>query len=235
MSGRAPAIKPSIASKLMARGRKLAAKTEGNDRLSQIFYVASQLFCEQGFDATSMSNIADAVGVTKAAIYHFVPGGKKDLLYAIIAYGMDTVQEAVVTPASAVNDAEQRLRTIIINHAKLVMGGSTAKGFNPVTITSDEVAALSPAHRRIINQRKRAYMDFVRATLEHLGGERKLKDLDVAVLAFSVIGMIVWLGHWYRPNGRLTSDQVAETICTAILGGILREDSRPASQDAGME
>jgi AcrR family transcriptional regulator len=213
-------IKPAV--KNQKRLQK-EAEENGDDRLKQIFFAAAQLFCEQGYEATTMSDIGDAIGVTKAAIYHFVPGGKQDLLFAIINYGMDTVDEFVIAPAKNVADAEQRLRAIIINHAKLVMRRSTDQGFNPVTVMVDEVASLSPAQRRKIDQRKRAYMDLVRETLQRLKGEGKFKDhLDVTVVAFSLIGTIIWLGHWYRPNGRLSSDQVAESIYHMIFGGILR-------------
>ena len=233
MARKESSVKQPLASMLAGRRFKPAVKHQikvqkkgagagSQDRLSQIFHVAARLFHEQGYDATSMTDIADAIGVTKAAIYHFVPGGKQDLLFAIINYGMDTVEESVITPARAVADAEGRLRTILTNHAKLVMRGSTDGGFNPVTVVVDEVAGLSPAQRRKIDQRKRAYMDFVRETLEQLKGERKLQDLDPTVIAFSLIGMVIWLGHWYRPGGRLTADEVAETICRLALDGIRR-------------
>ncbi|MEP7271017.1 MAG: TetR/AcrR family transcriptional regulator [Acidobacteriota bacterium] len=190
--------------------------------MRQIIFAAADLFCQQGYEATTMSDIGDAIGVTKAAIYHFVPGGKQDLLFTIISYGMDTVDEMVITPATEVKDAEQRLRSIIINHAKLVMRGSAEGGINPVTVVVDEVASLSAAQRRKVDQRKRAYMDFVRETLQKLKDEGKLKDqLDVTVLGFSLIGMIIWLGHWYRPDGKLSRDRVADIICSMALGGIL--------------
>jgi len=213
-------IKPAVKNQIKLQKD---AEAPADDRLKQIFFAAAQLFCEQGYEATTMSDIGDAIGVTKAAIYHFVPGGKQDLLFAIINYGMDTVDEVVIAPAREVKDAEQRLRAIVTNHAKLVMRRSTERGYNPVTVVTDEMASLSPTQRRKIDLRKRAYMDFVRETLQQLEVEGKLKDqLDCAVLAFSLIGMIIWLGHWYRPNGRLSSDQVADIICRMALGGILR-------------
>lgn len=213
-------IKPAVKNQIKLQK---GAETNGDDRLKQIFFAAAQLFCEQGYDATTMSDIGDAIGVTKAAIYHFVPGGKQDLLFAIINYGMDTVDELVIAPAREIKDAEQRLRAIIINHAKLVMRRSSEHGYNPVTVVTDEVASLSPAQRKKIDQRKRAYMDFVRATLAQLQDEGKFKDqLDVAVVAFSLIGTIIWLGYWYRPDGRMSSDEVAEIISRMALGGILR-------------
>jgi AcrR family transcriptional regulator len=213
-------IKPAVKNQI-----KLQKDVEGDgdDRLKQIFFAAAQLFCEQGYDATTMSDIGDAIGVTKAAIYHFVPGGKQDLLFAIINYGMDSVEEVVIAPAKEIEDAEQRLRAILTNHATLVMRRSTKGGYNPVTVVTDEVASLSPAQRRKIDLRKRAYMDFVRATLRQLKDEGKFKEeMDVTVVAFSLIGTIIWLGHWYRPDGRLSGDQVAEIICRMALGGIMR-------------
>ena len=92
-----------------------------------------------------------------------------------------------------------------------------------MTVVTDEVASLSPAQRKKINLRKRAYMDLVIATLKQLKGEGRFRDgLDVTVVGFSLIGTIIWLGHWYRPDGRLSSDRVAEIICRMALEGILR-------------
>ena len=212
-------LKPAVKKQI----KQQKAETNGDDRLKQIIFAAAQLFCEQGYDATTMSDIGDAIGVTKAAIYHFVPGGKQDLLYTIISYGMDTVDQFVITPAKEIADAEQRLRAIIRNHAKMVMRRSTEQGMSPVTVMVDEVAGLTPAQKRKIEQRKRVYMDFVRATLQQLKDEGQFNDrLDVTVAAFSMIGTIIWLAHWYRPDGKLSSDEVAEMICQMTLGGVLR-------------
>ena len=195
-------------------------------RLNQIYVVAAQLFYDQGFDATSMSDIADAVGMTKAGIYHFIPGGKKDLLFAVMNYGMDRLDTEVIAPARTVADAEQRLRTIIINHASLITSGSGPDGHSPVTIVVDEVAGLTPTQLRKISQRKRVYLDLVRATLEQLKKEGRLKEIDVTVAAFSLFGMLLWLSRWFRPDGRLTNKQVAEEISKIALGGLLRPQVR---------
>jgi AcrR family transcriptional regulator len=129
----------------------------------------------------------------------------------------------VIEPVQTIADAEQRLRAIITNHVKLVTRGSTEEGFNPVTVVVDEVAGLSPAHKARIDQRKRVYVDLIRQTLEELREEGKLKEVDVTVVAFSLLGMVLWLARWYRPNGRLTGDQMADEICKMALGGIMRQ------------
>lgn len=197
-----------------------------NERLAQIYTVAAQLFCEKGFDATSMSDVAEAVGITKAGIYHFVPGGKKDLLFAVMSYGMDRLETYVITPARALADAEERLRAIINNHVKLITSGSKTGGHNPVTIVVDEVAGLTATHRRKIDQRKRAYLDLLRDTLKQLKEEGKLRQVDETVAAFSVLGIMLWVSRWYLPDGRLSPDQIAEEIMKIALGGLLRPQAR---------
>ncbi|MCI0487579.1 MAG: hypothetical protein L0229_13385, partial [Blastocatellia bacterium] len=160
-------------------------------------------------------------GITKAGIYHHIPG-KKELLFQIMSFGMDELDEKVIIPARAITDAEERLRAIITNHVRLITGRSTYQGNNPVTIVVDEVAGLRAAHRRKIDQRKRAYVDLVRDTLKQLREEEKLSDIDVTAAAFSLLGMILWLARWYNPSGRLTPDQIVEEIAKIALGGLLR-------------
>lgn len=199
--------------------------SEEPDRLTDIYRAAAKIICEKGYDATSMNDIADAVGITKAGVYHHIPG-KKDLLFQIMSFGMDSLEEEVINPARSIKDAEQRLRVIITNHARLITSRSTPEGSNPVTIVVDEVAGLTPEHRKVINKRKRAYVDLVRETLIQLREEGKLRDIDETVAAFSLLGMILWLSRWYQPDGRLTCDQVAAEVSKMALGGLLRPQAR---------
>ncbi|HSE97143.1 MAG TPA: TetR/AcrR family transcriptional regulator [Blastocatellia bacterium] len=198
-----------------------SASTEP-DRLSEIYRAAARIICEKGYDATSMNDIAEAVGITKAGIYHHIPG-KKDLLFRIMNFGMDELDQEVIFPAREIDDAEERLRTIITSHVRLITSRSTPQGNNPVTIVVEEVAGLRAAHRRKIDQRKRDYLDLFRNTLEQLRQEGKLADVDVTTSAFCLLGMILWLSRWYNPNGRLTPDQIADEITKIALGGLLRK------------
>ncbi len=197
-----------------------------SDRRTQIYRTAAALFCEKGFDATTMSEIAALVGVTKAALYYFVPGGKQDLLYAVMSFGMDRLEERVIKPARALTDAETRLQIIIRNHVALITEGATANGHNSVTIVVDETSGLSKTQRCRIDQRKRAYVDLIRDTLGQLQHEGKLHALDATVAAFSLLGTVLWVARWYDPNGRLNAEQIAEQILNLALGGLTRTPAR---------
>lgn len=197
-----------------------------SERVAQIYMAAAELFCEKGFDRTSMSDVAEAVGITKAGVYHFVPGGKRDLLFAIMNYGLDRLDTYVITPARAVPDAEERLRAIISNHVRLITSGSKTSGHNPVTIVVEEVGGLSPTQRRKIDGRKRVYMDLIRDTLGQLNRDGKLRQLDETVAAFSLLGMILWVSRWYKPGGRLSVEQIADEIMKLAIGAVLRPQAR---------
>ena len=195
------------------------------DRLSEIYRAAAQIICEKGYDATSMNDIAEAVGITKAGLYHHI-SGKRNLLFRIMNFGLDSLDEQVITPARAIADAEQRLRAIIINHVQLITSRSTPKGNNPVTIVVDEVAGLTPAHRRKIDQRKRVYVNLIRDTFKELNAQGRLRDVDVTAATFSLLGMILWLSRWYNPKGRLTPEQISKEVTTIALAGLLRPRTR---------
>ena len=90
----------------------------------------------------------------------------------------------------------------------------------------DEVRALPPPVRKRVEERMRAYVDLVRETLVELRSAGRLRDVDPTVATFSVIGTILWLPRWFRQNGRLSQEQVANQIADIALVGLLR--SRPA-------
>ena len=191
------------------------------DRLDKIYRAAAQLICEKGYEATSMNDIAEAAGLTKSGLYHHIPG-KGDLLFRIMSFGMDSLEEQVILPARAVTNAEERLQTVIIRHVQLITSRSTPQGNNPVTIVVEEVTGLTSPQRRKINQRKRVYIDLIRDTLKELQDDGKLWDVDVTTATFSLLGMILWLSRWYNPGGHLTPEQVAEQISGIALRGLLR-------------
>jgi AcrR family transcriptional regulator len=201
-------------------GKKLVTNGEP-DRLDEIYRTAAAIIFEKGFDATSMNDIAEAVGMTKAGVYHYIPG-KKDLLFALMSYALDHLDQDVIIPARHIADPETRLRFIIQNHVKLITGENGDKGNGLISILTDELAGLTKTHRRKIIERKREYLDLVRATMNELKSEGKLKDLDTTVCAFTIFGTVMWLARWYRPGGRLKGADIADEITKIAISGMFR-------------
>lgn len=201
--------------------RKRIAPNGEPDRLGEIYRMAAEIIFKQGFDATSMNDIAEAVGMTKAGIYHYIPG-KKDLLFTLMSYAMDHLDNRVITPAQEISDAETRLKYIITNHVQLITGDGKKEGNGLLSILTDELAGLTRAHRRKIIERKRVYLNLVRTTLDELKAEGKLKDIETTVGAFCIFGTVMWLARWYRPGGELTGEKIAEEINRILGSGMFK-------------
>lgn len=199
------------------KAQKKTAPT--NDRLAEIYRTAAQIILRKGYDATSVNDIANALGMTKAGLYHYI-NGKKELLFDIMNFGLDELDAEVVAPAQSITDITARLHFIIASHARLVTRGNGA-----ITILVDEITALAPAQSRKITHRKRTYFDCLRETLNQLKAEGKLNDVDTTAATFSLLGMINWLSRWYRQDGALTEEQAAEEIVKIALYGLLRPES----------
>ena len=198
------------------KAQKKSAPTD--ERLAEIYRAAAQIILRKGYDATSVNDIANALGMTKAGLYHYI-NGKKELLFDIMNFGLDELDEEVVTPAKSIPDTSDRLRFIIANNARLVTRGQGA-----ITILVDEITALTPAQNRKITRRKRAYFESLRDTLNQLKAEGKLQDVDTTAATFCLLGMINWLSRWYRQDGPLTEEQAAEQIVKIALNGLMHPE-----------
>ena len=209
----------------MATIRALAAAPLPSRR-AEICRTAAALFRDRGFDATSVSDVARALGLTKAGLYHYFES-KEALLFEIMSYGLDRVRDEVLVPIRAIRDPEERLQQIVIRHASIATQGRGA-----VTHLNDEIRALPPASRRQLEERMRKYVEIVRDTLAELKAAGRLRDVDPTVAAFSMVGMVLWLPRWFRQDGRLTQQQVAKEMSKLVLGGLLypagvRKPARP--------
>jgi AcrR family transcriptional regulator len=187
------------------------------DRAHEIYLTAAQLFVERGLDSTSLADIAEALNLTKAGLYYYFES-KQELLYQIVLLGLDSVRDEVLDPAREIKDAEERLKFIILNHARLA-----AQGNHAVIIVSHEMNSLSFTQREAMLKRRREYFEFVRNTLVELKNDRKLRDIDITTATFTLFGMILWLSRWFRPNGKLSVKKVCQDVCEMALRGLLRD------------
>ena len=188
-------------------------------RADHIYRVAAEIMCRKGYEATSMNDIADAVGLTKAGMYHYIQG-KEHLLFQIMSFAMDMVDQNVIAPTRDIADPEERLRALVERHAGRILevGGE-------VTILLEEMWALTPAHRRTIRSRKREYFQMVRETLRQLASAGKLRPVDPSVATFSLFGMINWISRWYRREGKIHRDVVLKDFTEIAVSSVLKTPS----------
>lgn len=185
-------------------------------RAAEVYRTAAKIILEKGYDATSVSDIADAMGITKAGLYHYIRG-KTELLFDIMQYALAELEREVMVPARAIADPVARLRFVISTHARLVTRGDGA-----VTILVDEGRALTPVQSRKVTKLKRDYFDYLRGTLDELRAKRKMRNVNTTVAAFNIIAAINWLSRWYVSGGTLTATEIADQMTDLLLNGMLK-------------
>ena len=198
----------------------------GETRTTQIYEAAARVFCEHGFGQSSMSDVAAAVDMTKAGIYHHI-SSKDELLFGIMSYGMDIFEERVLDRVENISDPLERLRATIRGHLLLVTRDRTKE----VTVVLNEAHALHGDYRTRINRRKRSYVRFLNETFRELQRKRLIREIEPRVATFALLGMINWTYHWYTANGRLRDTEVAEAYIDLFLGGLLNPDQATCSEN----
>ncbi len=186
-----------------------------DSRRAEICRAAARIFRDKGFDATAMSDIARALRMTKAGLYHYFPS-KEAMLFEIMTFGLERMDEEVIAPALTVRDPEARLRGMILQHARII---TRAEGV--VAQLFHEQRALPAQMRKVVNDQERRYFHLVRDTLKEIRSAGRLRAVDVSIAALSLIGMVQWLPRWFRPDGRLTIDQAAREIADLAFAALL--------------
>lgn len=184
---------------------------------------AAPVFVKYGYEATSMNLIAEKAEVTKPGLYYHFKS-KQELLFSIMTAAMDDLEQATREATLIAGDNEERLKNILASHARLI----THEKEGAFTLLVIDLAhVLPPEDRRLIDQRKRAHFELVRATLRQLRKEGKLREsLDETAATFSVLGMVMWITKWFQPDGRLSSEEVVAQIAEMVLSAVLRDDRR---------
>ena len=185
----------------------------GHDQQS-VLRVAIELFNRQGYDATSMGDLARELGLTKSAIYHHVPS-KEHLLESAIDEALDALTASLDGVAATTGlDAGERLRAavrgsvvVLVEHLPAVTLLLRVRGNTPA-----ETAALR--RRREIDDR---LAEMVRGAAE-AGAIRG--DLDPLLTSRLLFGMVNSMTEWLRADGDV--ETIADTVTTLAFDGLTR-------------
>jgi AcrR family transcriptional regulator len=167
------------------------------------------------YEGTSMQQIAEACGLTKAGLYHYV-STKEQLLLEIMNYGMDLFEEQVISQVEGIADPLERLRACMRKNVTLVTEGSSKE----VTIILHEHQTLTGKPRAHINKRKRQYVEFLERAFQEAMDRKQIRRVNPKIAAFSFLGMVLWTYKWFRPDGALSSAGVADGMVDLLFTGL---------------
>jgi AcrR family transcriptional regulator len=196
----------------------------------EILRAAARLFQQQGYDATSMNDVAAALKLSKGGLYHHFQS-KDEILFHIMSHAMDITEERVINVVRRIDGAsldraradvtrtdvtEERLRTLIRLHIQLVLSPEDRE----ITVMLHENHPLPPALRRKINGRKKDYLHFVEHLIADVQRKRNSQSsVTPRAAALALVGMINWIYQWYKPDGPLTGDALVRQYTDIFFHG----------------
>ena len=193
----------------MARGRAAGY----DDQREMILEQAGLLFARRGYPATSMNQVAEACGLSKATLYHYYTD--KYTLLVNIAEAHVTRLAAIVEEVAARGlEPEARMRELILS---LVREYATAQSAHRVL--TEDVKFLEPEDRqRVLDQERAVVRGFAQAVVALRPDlEGTVMGMPLTMLLF---GMINWMFTWMKPEGPLGYEDMAPVVADLFLGGL---------------
>jgi AcrR family transcriptional regulator len=188
-------------------------QTETNrDRIIQM---ASSLFAARGFRGTSIRDIASAMNISISNIYHYF-GNKEGLLVEILKDASQNLIQTLNKVRAQDLAPIERFRQLVNAHIRLSMENDHQ---GKIFFLDEE--HLTPKGQRINQEIQRSILNLYREEISNLQKHGYLRHLSLTVLTFNVLGVINWQLRWYRPDGPLSFEEVADEIVNFILYGVL--------------
>jgi TetR/AcrR family transcriptional regulator len=208
----------------MARGR--AANYD--DQRGLILTCAAALFAERGYMATSMNQVAEAAGMSKATLYHYYRD-KYALLLHIADDHVSRLQTLVAQVQAEQLPARPRLQRLIERFVEAYADARHAH-----RVLTEDVRFLEPDDRRTVLGKERDVVAAFADTVAELRPEADAAHWSKP-LTMLLFGMINWMFTWVRPDGRLDHETLAPVVADLFLNGlgaVHLAPLAPASDDA---
>ena len=184
----------------------------GHD-LESVLRGAVKVFNERGYDGTSMEDLSRELGITKSAIYHHV-AGKEELLLLGVGRALDGLFALLDDIAGLDAPAMTRLEELARRSVQLLVAEL------PFVTLLLRVRGNTKAERQTL-ARRRSFDAAVADLVAQARDEGDLRpDVDPALVARLLYGMINSVSEWYRPHGGGRPAELADIIVTVAFDGL---------------
>lgn len=189
------------------RGRGVTAE--------QIVSTAARLFAQRGYHEIGMREIADAIGIRGASLYHHYPS-KEDILFAIcLTVSAEPVEQALPLLDEA-GTPTSRLAALVRAHVLHLVDRQVEH-----VVGRHEMAALTPEHRAVVDGHRRYYHRRVQDTIAAGVRAGEFDVPDVGLVTLALLDMLNGTSTWYHGDGARTAAEVADAYVRLAIAGLL--------------
>lgn len=185
----------------------------------KILQAAALIFQQKGYHATSMQDIADAVDLKKGSLYHHVDS-KQDILFAILNEALELILERLQFVVEQDISPEQKLRQAMRTYFSFL-----AENPSLSSVLLLEYRSLKE-HYKELHIPRRDQVDQIWQELIKEGiTEGDFHDLEESLVSKILLGVLNWTITWYREDGALSADEIADHFTDLFLVGMLSRNN----------
>jgi AcrR family transcriptional regulator len=184
-----------------------------------ILRVATELFGERSYPATSMRDIAGRVGILAGSLYVHIDG-KESMLLEIIDGGILEFLDRVRRAEASATAPSEKIRAMVRAHVSVAAA-------NPqrTLVVFHQWRYLSEANQIQVREHRRQYENlFTQAVKAGVEAGDFAEDLDVRITVLTILGALNWTPEWLSPDGPVSVDELGERLADSLLRGL---EARP--------
>ena len=198
--------------------------------MNEIYDQATRLFAERGFAGTSFQDIADAVGLTRPALYYYVKS--KDELLAKLVAEITEGSAAGISAIARRADLGPAAKLHAIMTTSVQRQAQYAARFRLLIRSEAELPDnLATAHEA----GRRAVLKAVARVIDQGIEEGVFRAVDARIAALGLLGMNNWVAWWFQPDGKDDAETVAGQLADMAVAAVRsRDQDSAAAGPAGM-
>lgn len=176
----------------------------------------AMLFRRSGYERATTREIADALGIRKASLYHHM-SGKEDLLYEICLAALREVEEGAAKAVSAETGQEARLRALVRGHTLAMLANVD---FSHTMLT--DMRSLSGERLTEVVRLRDKYERWIEGLIAEGQEAGVVRTTQSARhLTLGLLNLLNWTMFWYRPDGNFSPSEVADLLGSIFFDGVL--------------
>jgi AcrR family transcriptional regulator len=200
--------------------------SNGAETLRNLRTAAIQLLSEHGYGAMNLRMLAKKVGIQASSLYNYIDS-KQQLLFLLCEETTENLLVEFDLTVNAAEDPAERLRKFVAFHL-----GYHIVNRKQASVLQMEIRSLTAKNFQAVSKLQRLYTDKVRAIIDSGVeiGAFQVRDSEIAT--FALLQMLTAVTRWYRPQGRLTLDQMVGIYTDLSFGMLWAEGDASARQIA---
>lgn len=187
---------------------------------------AARAFAEQGYEKTSIRQVAQAAGLSLAGLYYYV-SCKEELLFFIQYHTFGVLTEELEDMLNRSSAPERHLKEMVASHVRYLV-----EHLPELKVCTTELDSLQGEYYKQVLRRRQRYFKLTRQILNRLSEQDQGGRVDPNLAALYLFGMLNWIVMWFDPR-RNDPAKLSESLVDLFLGGYRKVAASGRNRNTG--